>query len=71
MNAIIKVKELYLPKLNNAEYTQFLSNVQKLVEVATPQKLGFTEELFEGFKLNIQKLVDIAKQSKISNETIA
>lgn len=69
MNTIIKVKELHLPKLNNAEYTQFLSNVQKLIEVATPQKLGFTEELFGGFKANIQTLTDIAKQSKTSDET--
>lgn len=69
MNPIIKIREISLPRLNNAEYTQFLSNVQTLVEVATPQKLGFTEELFGGFKANVQTLTDIAKQSKISDET--
>lgn len=69
MNPIIKIREISLPRLNNAEYTQFLSNVQTLVEVATPQKLGFTEELFGGFKANVQTLTDISKQSKTSNET--
>lgn len=69
MNPITKIKEISLQRLNNAEYTQFLSNIQNLVEVATPEKLGFTEELFEGFKANVEALTDIAKQSKISDET--
>lgn len=70
MNPIIKITEIYLPKFNNAEYTQFLSGVQKLVETATPARLGISEDFFSNFKTNIQKLTDIAKQSKTSDETV-
>lgn len=69
MNTITKIKEISLQRLNNAEYTQFLSNVQSLVEVATPEQLGFTAAFFDSFKADIKMLTDIANQSKVSDET--
>lgn len=69
MNPIVKILTINLPRLNNAEYTQFMSNVAKLVEIATPAKLGVSSEFFGLFKENIQTLTDISNQSKISDST--
>lgn len=69
MNPIVKILSINLPRLNNAEYTQFMSNVEKLVEIATPAKLGVSSEFFGLFKENIQMLTDISNQSKISDST--
>lgn len=69
MNPIVKILTINFPRLNNAEYTQFMSNVAKLVEIATPNKLGVSSEFFGVFKENIQTLTDISNHSKTSDST--
>lgn len=69
MNAIVKILPINLQRLNNAEYTQFQSSVEKLVQTATPQKLGVSSQLFTEFKANIESLTDISNHSKTSNHT--
>lgn len=69
MRTIIKIKELGLPKLNNSEYTQFLSNVVRLVETAGLNNVGVEEEVFLAFKQNVKQLSDLGTQTKSSTET--
>lgn len=69
MEKIVKVVEMSLSRLNNAEYTRFLSAVEKMVEKATPPALGISRELFNGYADNIQKLTEIGNQSRTSDET--
>lgn len=66
---ITKIEDIKLGRLNNAEYTQFLSNTEILITTATIEKLGIPKALFDKFKQNIAKLTDLAKKSKISKET--
>lgn len=63
------IKDIKLAKLNNAEYTQFLTLVNKLIEVATPTQLGLDKALVKSFQDNIVKLTDIALQVRASKET--
>lgn len=69
MATIITIKEIQLKRLNNAEYTQYLSNVEALATKATPAKLGVEESLFSAYKTNVAKLTEIAKHSTASKET--
>lgn len=69
MSSIIKIKSVRLTRFNNAEYTQFLSNVEKLITKATTEKLKLDNILFTTFKANIEKLTDLARQNKSSSET--
>lgn len=69
MSSIKTIKDFYLKRLNNAEYTQFLSNVEGLVTKASPAKLGVEDSLFNAYKANVAKLTEIAKQSTASQET--
>lgn len=66
---ITKIQDIKLGRLNNAEYTQFLSNTEALITTATLSKLGIQEGLFQAFQQNIVKLTDLARQSKASKET--
>ncbi len=69
MDTIVKIKGVNLSKLNNAEYTQFLSYTKELIEKATLDKLGLEELTFKKFKENIELLTDASQQSRISTET--
>ena len=69
MNTITKIKTIGLSKLNNAEYTHFMSNIETYTKVASVEKLGVSTELFDKFKSNILLLTDVAKQSRVHNET--
>ena len=52
MEMIVKVKNAKLAKLNGAEYIHFIDFIERLVETATPNKLGLSEEFFSDFKKN-------------------
>lgn len=69
MKPITKVADIYLPKFNNAEYTQFLSGVDGLIQKATPEQLGLAPDLVEAFRQNIERLTDISRQSRTSDES--
>lgn len=69
MATITTIKEIQLKRLNNAEYTQFLSNVEALITKATPAKLGLEDSFFSAYKTNVVKLTEIAKHSTASKET--
>ena len=43
MEMIVKVKNAKLAKLNGAEYIHFIDFIERLVETATPNKLGLSE----------------------------
>lgn len=69
MKVILKIGNLYLPNLNNAEYTNLMSRVRAEVEVATSAKLGITDEDLAAFDENIKKMQDLVGESRISDDT--
>lgn len=69
MSKIIKIKEAKFSKLTNDEYAHFVRSVEKLVVVATPKKLGVSEQLAQAFKANVERLTDASRHSRTSNET--
>lgn len=69
MKTITTIKEANIKRLNNAEYTQFLSNVVLFATKATPAKLGVEDQLFSAFKDNVAKLTEFIKQTSASKET--
>lgn len=66
---IITIKDITLTRLNNAEYTQYLSNVEALITKANPSMLGIADTLFSAYTENIRKLTEIAKHTTASKET--
>ena len=69
MEEIMKIKEIGLAKLNNPEYTFFMSSVASLVKTAGSSKLNIKAENFTAFGRNIEKMTDIVVQSNTSDET--
>lgn len=69
MVTITTIKDIQLKRLNNAEYTQFLSNVEAFITKATPAKLGLEDSLFSAYQTNVAKLTEIAKHTTASKET--
>jgi hypothetical protein len=69
MDSIIKIKKIGVSKLNNAEYTQFMSNVKKLIEVATIEKIGIDTSLFDSFQKQVEILTDLANHNRSNSET--
>ena len=69
MEKLTKIKEISLKSLNNAEYTQFLSNTEQLLQTAGAGHLRIDAGLLAEFRDNIQKLTDISFQSRASTET--
>ncbi|GIZ16477.1 DUF6261 family protein [Capnocytophaga catalasegens] len=69
MGAIVKIKALSLSKLNNAEYGQFMTGVEKLVQEATLENIKVSEELFDKFKANVERLVEWNYQARTGKET--
>ena len=69
MEKIVKIKDIKLRNFNNAEYTQFLSNTEQLLQTAGAGHLRIDAGLLAEFRDNIQKLTDISFQSRASTET--
>ena len=69
MEMIVKVKNAKLAKLNGAEYIHFIDFIERLVETATPNKLGLSEEFFSDFKKRLEELRNSFNRSKVSEET--
>lgn len=69
MENLIKIKPVYLRKLNNAQYLQFMIEVEKLIGIATPEKLYVSEELLTRFREKIQVLTEIAFESRSEMQT--
>lgn len=69
MYTITKLKSINLTSLNNNEYSQFLKDVENLVEIATTEKLHIKEDVFSAFKEHITQLIDSTNQSKSRHET--
>lgn len=66
---ITTIKDIRLPRLNNAEYTSFLGSVETLITKATPTKLGVQDALFTAYKENILALTEVMKHTRASKET--
>ena len=69
MNTILKIDEIFLSKLNNAEYTNFMSRTLTEVGTATVEKLGITNGDMIALSDNITKMQDLVAQSRISDDT--
>lgn len=69
MNTILKIDEIRLSKLNNAEYTNFMSRTLTEVGVATVEKLGITNDDMIALSDNITEMQDLVAQSRISDDT--
>ena len=69
MNTILKVDEIRLSKLNNAEYTNYMERTIRLIEAATVEKLGLTETDLSKRGSNFVKMNDLVAQSRISDDT--
>lgn len=69
MKDLVKIEEVGLTKLNNAEYTNYMSRVQTEVAKATIEKIGITQETLSSLESNIAKMNDLVAQSRISDNT--
>lgn len=69
MERVVKIKQINLARLNNAQYTQFMIEVEKLIKVATTEKLQIEGSLFEAFQQKIQILTDMAFESRKKTQT--
>ena len=69
MQKVEKIKEIGLTKLNNPEYTNYMSRFANEIKVATPQGIGITDDHLASLEANILKMNDLVAQSRISNDT--
>lgn len=69
MTAIVKIKEISLAKLNNAEYTNYATRTHSLMERATIEALGIAPEDFTRYAELLAAMSDLVAQSRISQET--
>jgi len=69
MANIIKINSIGLGKLNNAEYTRFMSYTLDNIEIAKRASLGIPTDMFDAFRAKIKLLVDIISQSRTSDDT--
>lgn len=69
MKDLLKIKEIGLTKLNNAEYTNYMSRVHAEVVLITAKKIGINQENITSLENNIAKLNDLLAQSRISDNT--
>ena len=58
MRSITILLSIALGRLNNAEYLNLMSRLQKLVETATPTAVGLTADEFDEFKALVDQLQD-------------
>ena len=57
-------------KLNNSEYTNFMSQVRKLADVAGYEKLGIDQVELTDFDNQVQQLVQIGQQTAAKTQTL-
>lgn len=69
MKKFTKIETISLSRLNNVQFTQFLSEVEKLIQVATPEKLFIEPELFDAFAKNIKTLTQLAYENRANSQT--
>ena len=65
MSSIVKLEDISLTKLNNAEFTYFAGQIISYIDAATVEALHVDAATFAGFKGNHGKLVDIVDQSRV------
>ena len=69
MSNLVKLADISLSKLNNAEFTYFAGQIISYIETATVEALHVAEATVTAFKTNHQKLVDLVDQSRAAKET--
>lgn len=69
MSTILKLEEIYLPKLNNAEFTFFAGQICTFVKEGTVEALHVPQATYSAFSENHDKLVELVDQSRIAAET--
>ena len=70
MEAIIKIEEIRLSKLNNAEYASLMRRTHKEASIATATAIGITDEDLDALEANILKMEKLTDQSHISDFTV-
>lgn len=69
MSSIVKLADISLTKLNNAEFTYFAGQIISYIDTATVEALHVDAATFADFKGNHGKLTDIVAQSRAAEET--
>lgn len=69
MRSLTILLTIALSKLNNAEYLNLMSRLQKLVETATPTAVGLTSDEFDEFKDLVEQLQDRINYPTASDRT--
>ncbi|GIM48868.1 hypothetical protein CAPN003_03200 [Capnocytophaga stomatis] len=69
MEKLVKIKNIYLTRLNNAQYLHFMIEVEKLVRTATLEKLQISEKLFQRLQENIKILTEKAYENRSEQQT--
>lgn len=69
MKELIRIEEVRLSRLNNAEYTNFMSRTRDEIATATVENIGVTSEDLALLDENIAKMQDIVAQSRVSDIT--
>ena len=68
-SVITKINEIYLTKLNNAEYTNFMDRTRDEVALATVEKIGISQENLASLEENIAKMQNLVAKSRVSDLT--
>ena len=69
MGSYQKISPIRLGKLNNAEYTNFMSRTLSQALAVGTEKIGVSEALIDNITANVNKMTDIVAQSRASVET--
>lgn len=69
MRSLTILLSIALGRLNNAEYLNLMSRLQKLVETATPTAVGLTADEFDEFKDLVEQLQDRINYPTASDRT--
>lgn len=70
MAAILKLKEPYLGRLNNAEYTYFANQICNRSSAVSIETLHILEAVYNAYLERTTRLVDLVAQSRVSEETV-
>lgn len=69
MAAILKLKEPYFGRLNNAEYTYFANQICNRITAVSVETLHIPEAAYKAYAERAARLVDLVAQSRVSEET--
>lgn len=69
MKTVIKITQMGLAKLNNAEYTNLSNRTYALISAATPAALGLEDSDLARYYQLLGTMRELVAQSRISNET--